>query len=295
MEYPLEHHDVQTNGIRLHVVQCGPTDGPLVMLLHGFPEFWYGWRYQIPALATAGYRVWAPDQRGYNLSDKPRRIRDYVLPQLAADVVGLIDAAGREKASIVGHDWGGIVAWQLATYHAPCIERAVILNVTHPAVIPHAFLRLPDQLLRSWYVLFFQLPWVPQLLLRLGGARQLLLRTSAPGTFTEEALLHYRAAWLQPRALPSMLNWYRAFRYTLGHQQPKPCVTVPVQILWGKRDVFLNAKLAELSLALCEQGQLHYFPGTTHWIQLEQAAAVNQRLLDFFAAGQPSQAAPRVR
>ncbi|GGF14567.1 alpha/beta fold hydrolase [Hymenobacter cavernae] len=280
MRYELEHHYVWTNGVTLHVVQCGPSDGPLVILLHGFPDFWYGWRHQIEPLAAAGYRVWVPDQRGYNLSDKPLRIREYTLPTLANDIVGLIDAAGREQASLIGHDWGGIVAWYLATYHDTRIRNTSILNVPHPAVLPGAFLRIPDQLLRSWYIYFFQLPWLPEQFIQRKGP-ELLLGMSHRGAFRQADLQRYRAAWMRPRALTGMIDWYRAFRYTLGNQEKEPRITVPVQIIWGKQDVTLNAKLAELSIRFCENGKLHYFPDATHWVQLEKPTEVNELLTSF--------------
>src|SRR5437879_4698652 len=153
---------IATNGIRLNVAQAGPPDGPLVILLHGFPEFWYGWRKQIPALAAAGYRVWAPDQRGYNFSDKPPDVRDYTLDKLAADVAGLIEAAGRQRAIIVGHDWGGAVAWWLAANNPERVERLVIINVPHPLVMRRLILRDPRQTLRSWYMFMFLLPRLPE-------------------------------------------------------------------------------------------------------------------------------------
>ncbi|QKG54578.1 alpha/beta hydrolase [Hymenobacter sp. BRD67] len=287
MDYPLEHHIVYTNGQQLHVVQCGPVAGPLVILLHGFPEFWYSWRRQLPALASAGNRVWAPDQRGYNLSDKPAGSRAYRLPTLAADIIGLLDAAGRPQAAVVGHDWGGLVAWYLATYHADRLRRVMILNVPHPAVLPRAFWRVPGQLLRSWYIFFFQLPWLPEKLFRRRSWHfgvQSLLRTSRPGTFSVADLERYKQAWAQPQALTSMLNWYRALRYGAGMPRQRPVrVNVPVQLIWGRQDVFLAARLAELSIALCAQGQLHYFPQATHWVQLEEAEAVNSLLTGFLA------------
>jgi pimeloyl-ACP methyl ester carboxylesterase len=288
MEYALEHHQVPTNGLQLHVVQCGPLDGPLVILLHGFPDFWYGWHKQLRVLAAAGYRVWVPDQRGYNLSDKPSGIRPYTLPTLAADIIGLIDAAGRPQASLVGHDWGGIVAWHLATYHASRISRAAILNVPHPSVLPVGFVRLPTQLLRSWYVFFFQLPWVPEQMIRRHHWRlgvQGLRAASHPGTFTAADIALYKTAWAQPRALTSMLNWYRAFRYGLGQEQeggPRR-VHIPIQIIWGKQDVALDARLAVLSQRLCDQAELHYFPEASHWVQHDEAAEVNALLVKFLA------------
>jgi pimeloyl-ACP methyl ester carboxylesterase len=130
----LEHDYVQTNEIRLHVVQAGPRSGIPIVFLHGFPEFWYGWKKQIPTLAEAGFRVIVPDQRGYNLSDKPKGIRNYRLDELVKDIVGLIDSLEYEKVNLVGHDWGAIVAWTLAYQHPKRLQRLSILNVPHPVV-----------------------------------------------------------------------------------------------------------------------------------------------------------------
>ena len=154
MTETLEHIEVQTNGISLHVAQAGPEDGPLVIFLHGFPEFWYGWSKQIAFFAEQGYRVWAPDQRGYNLSDKPQGTRAYRVDTLAADVLGLIAAAGRERAFVVAHDWGGGVAWQAASMAPERIERMVVLNCPHPAALLWQLRKSPAQMLRSWYILF---------------------------------------------------------------------------------------------------------------------------------------------
>ena len=283
MAYALEHHYVATNGVQLHVVQCGPADGPLVILLHGFPEFWYGWRQQLPALAAAGFRVWAPDQRGYNLSDKPGRVRDYAIDELAADVLGLITAGGHPTAAIVGHDWGAAVAWYLAAHHPERIRQVAILNVPHPQVLGRALRRRPGQLFKSWYIFFFQLPWLPQALARLRGwwlARQALRRTSQPGTFGTADLALYQAAWAQPGAMRSMINWYRAAARFAGRLGAAGQVTMPVHIIWGRHDAFLQPELARESLAFCRDAQLTYLP-TTHWVQHEAAADVNNLLLAF--------------
>ena len=284
MDYPLTHHYVPTNGLRLHVVQAGPADGPLVVLLHGFPEYWASWRAQLAALAAAGYRVWAPDQRGYNLSDKPPGIAAYTLPTLAADIIGLLDAAGVAQASIIGHDWGGIVAWYLAAHYPGRVARATIMNVPHPAVVAPNIWRVPGQLARSWYIAFFQLPGLPERLIRRRNWRfgsQSLQGTSRPGTFSAAEVARYKVAWAQPGALTAMLNWYRALR--VPSEAPWPRIQPPVQIIWGKKDAFLDARLARFSLQACAHGQLHYFPNATHWVQLEEAAAVNELLLTFLA------------
>ena len=284
MEYPLEHHDVQTNGLRLHVVQCGPADGPLVVVLHGFPEYWETWHKQLPALVAAGYRVWAPDQRGYNLSDKPRGIRSYTIPVLAADVIGLIDAAGRRQAHIISHDWGAIVSWYSAAQYPERLASTTIINVPHPAAEAKNLWRVPSQLFHSWYMVFFQLPWLPEQWFRRRNwwvGRRFLAGTAHPGTFSPQDVERYVAAWAQPRALTSMLNWYRGLRYAGRLQWPR--IKGPLQVIWGKQDVFLKARMAELSMSQCANGQLHFFPDNTHWVHLENPEAVNELLLKLMA------------
>lgn len=284
MQSQVEHHHVTANGIRLHVVQAGPQDGPLVILLHGFPEFWYGWRAQIPFLAEAGYRVWAPDQRGYNLSDKPKGIASYNLDELAADVVGLIDAAGREKACLVGHDWGAAVTWWTAARYPERLERMVIINVPHGKVMQQHLRRNLAQLRKSWYIFFFQLPWLPEALARRRNWRQVsrvLLGSSRPGTFDPADMERYRHAWSQPGAYTAMVNWYRA----LVRKPPRPPasarISVPTLMLWGARDAFLGRELAQPSIELCDDGQLEFFEQATHWVQHEEPERVNGQILEF--------------
>jgi pimeloyl-ACP methyl ester carboxylesterase len=158
----LEHSYIETNGIKLHVVQAGPKSGVPVVLLHGFLEFWYGWRHQIPALVEAGCRVIIPDQRGYNLSDKPKGVKNYEVFTLAEDIIGLINALGYEKVNLVAHDWGAMVAWTLANKYPERLHRLSIMNVPHPAVMQKFLRRDLEQIRRSWYVFFFQLPWLPE-------------------------------------------------------------------------------------------------------------------------------------
>ncbi len=281
----MTHTTVDTNGVRLHVVQAGPETGPLVLLLHGFPEFWYGWKAQIDVLAEAGYRVWAPDQRGYNLSDKPDGIDAYQLDTLVADVVGLIDAAGRQKAIIVGHDWGGIVAWWLAVSHPERVERLVILNVPHPAVTRTFIRQYPEQLLRSWYIAFFQLPVLPEWIMGINRSAMLArtLRTSSrPDTFSPNELEQYRTAWSQPGAVRSMINWYRALIRRPLARRPSVRVTMPTLIIWGIHDQFLKRELAQASLRLCDDGRVEYLD-TTHWVQHEAPQRVNELIKVFTA------------
>jgi pimeloyl-ACP methyl ester carboxylesterase len=283
----MEHQQITANGINLHVVQDGSSTGQLVILLHGFPEFWYGWRRQIPHLATAGYRVWAPDQRGYNLSDKPDGIAAYTLDELAADVIGLMDAAGQEKVFVVGHDWGAAVAWWVAAKYPARVARMVVINVPHGTVILEHLRRNPRQMLKSWYMFFYQLPWLPETLARLrdwNAPAQTMRGSSRPGTFTDGDLDTYRQAWSQPKAFTSMLNWYRALMQKPSAPIPNPRITVPTLLIWGAQDRFLGRELAQPSIDLCDDGRLVFFEGATHWVQHEEADRVNE-LIDTFLRG----------
>lgn len=276
------------NGIRLHVVEAGPPDGPLVLLLHGFPDFSWGWRYQLEPLAAAGYRVVVPDQRGYAQSDKPRGLDAYRLDVLVADIVALAEACGGGRFRLVGHDWGGIVAWETAIRYPERVEQLVILNAPHPDIGYYVVRRQPRQLLRSWYVGFFQLPVVPEFLLRLRGfafLRRALRASARPGTFSRDDLNRYIEAWSPPGTLTAMLNYYRALRRK-AHRVPVARVASPTLILWGVRDAFLERIVAELSLRVCEEGLIQYVETATHWVLIEEATTVNAALLDFFRAGQ---------
>jgi pimeloyl-ACP methyl ester carboxylesterase len=270
----------------LNAVTAGLEDGPAVVLLHGFPEFWYGWRRQIGALADAGFRVIVPDQRGYNESSKPADIRDYRISELTADVLAIADQIGREKIFLVGHDWGAAVAWNTAMRHPERVSKLAILNVPHPAVMLRALRTKPRQMLRSWYILFFQIPGLPEFLLSRKGfesCAEALEKTSRAGTFLAEDLARYRSAWSKPGAITAMVNWYRS----LLRDMPDPKsvavrVKVPTRILWGSKDAFLLEEMAAESLAYCESGELFDFPDATHWVQHEEAPRVNQLLIEFF-------------
>jgi len=281
----LEEKHISTNGVKLHVMQAGPEEGSLVILLHGFPEFWFGWRGQIHPLARAGFRVWVPDQRGYNLSDKPQEISAYHIEKLARDIVGLIDVAGEEKAIIVGHDWGAAVAWHLASCYPERVTKLVVMNVPHPMVMMKTLKKSLSQLLKSWYMFFFQIPRLPEWLLgrnKAQGVSELLRRSGKPGTFNSEDLAYYHEAWIQPGALTGMINWYRcAIRSGFGDQGKLPRLTMPTLMLWGKKDIALSSKMAQESIDLCEDGELIFFEDATHWVQHDEADAVNQLLIDF--------------
>jgi pimeloyl-ACP methyl ester carboxylesterase len=280
----LEEVSFQNGSIKLHAVSAGPTDGPVVVLLHGFPEFWRGWRYQIEPLAAAGYQVILPDQRGYNLSDKPAGVASYAITHLVSDVIAIADQLGREKIFLAGHDWGAAVAWTAALLHPGRIAKLAVLNVPHPSVMRRFLESNRRQLRRSWYMFFFQLPWLPEAAFRARNfdmGTSALVRSSRPGTFSEEDLAQYRAAWSQPGALSAMIHWYRAaFRH-----RPRIAdhtVHVPTRILWGERDAFLLAEMAQASLRYCDNAELFTFADASHWLQHEQPARVSELLIDFF-------------
>ena len=280
-DLPGESVAVDTNGISLHTRQAGPEDGPLVVLLHGFPEFWYGWHRQIKPLADAGYRVIVPDQRGYNRSDKPDGVDSYRIETLAADVVGLLDAADRETAAVAGHDWGAAVAWWLALSYPERIESLTAVNVPHPTVMETTLRNSLSQLRKSWYMFAFQLPALPEAISTANNCRVLrrgLTNSSRPGTFSATDLERYRAAWQQPDALTAMINWYRAMgRYR--PQPPRQQVSVPTLVMWGRQDEFLASTMADESLDYCDDAELVSFPSATHWVLHEEPEETTDALL----------------
>ncbi|HAY84537.1 MAG TPA: alpha/beta hydrolase [Chloroflexi bacterium] len=282
-QYASNYLDV--NQVRLHYKTAGPAGGEPILLLHGFPEFWYGWRSQIPALAAAGYRVIVPDQRGYHLSDKPRGPRNYDIDLLARDVIALIDALGLEQVQLAGHDWGAMVAWWVAMHYPERVSRLAVLNVPHPYVMVQNILHNRIQRRKSWYVYFFQLPWLPELILssrRHKRALRMLEKGGLPGSFIAQDLACYQQAWSQPRTWTGMINWYRATKRWIGGKIPSTKVQVPVLIIWGKNDGALESVMAEESLAFCLAGRLEWVPEATHWVQHDAAEKVNNWLLDFF-------------
>ncbi len=281
---------ITTNHIKLHVLTDGPENGIPIVLLHGFPEFHYGWRKQIPALTTAGFRVIVPDQRGYNLSDKPKGVSAYDVNILAEDIIGLFDHYGIQKARLVGHDWGAIVAWTLALNHPERLEKLAILNVPHPDVITRFIVHNPGQRKKSWYVFFFQIPLFVEWMLRKNDFEYLarmLTRSGRRNTFTEADVVEYKKAWTQKGALTAMLNWYRSiFRRSLKYafqpiKIPIRRVTVPALMLWGKHDVALSHEMVQPSIDLCDNGRYVTFDKATHWVQHDEAEEVNKHLIEF--------------
>ena len=285
LEVSLTHRMVEVEpNVRLHCVEAGAASGPLVVLLHGFPEFWYSWRRQIPPLAAAGFHVLALDMRGYNLSDKPRGVRAYTTDVLARDVARVLDACGAERASVVGHDWGAGVAWSFAMLYPQRLERLAILNVPHPLRF-RTGLRTLRQLRKSWYIFFFQLPWLPELLARAGKyayLRRGLGGGTRPGAFPPEDIERYVEAIAQPGALTASINYYRALiRYGLRSMRQLRRIDAPVLVIWGERDRYLGRELAQPHVAWVPHVHVERLSDAGHWVQNEQPDRVNELLLTF--------------
>jgi len=280
----IEHRFMEVNGVKLHVAKAGPKNGELVILLHGFPEYWKGWQKQIAGLANKGYRVWAPDQRGYNISDKPKNKSEYRIDQLAEDIKELILVSGREKVILVGHDWGGLVSWYVGRKFPSLIKRLIILNAPHEAAMKKEIQQHLSQVLKSSYIGFFQFPWLPERTAGLFNWRvlsSLLTSSSREGTFSKEDLIEYRNAWSHPQAIRSMINWYRANLFHMELASLSNMVSVSTLLIWGARDRFLNRELALKSLDFCEEGCVVFFENSTHWVHLEESGRINQLITKF--------------
>jgi pimeloyl-ACP methyl ester carboxylesterase len=280
----LKHRYADLGDMRLHYVEAG--EGPLVLLLHGFPQFWYEWRHQIPALVEAGFRVVAPDMRGYNLSDKPPGVGAYRVQVLARDVERLILACGEQTAAVVGHDWGAIVAWFAAMRYPERVGRLAILNVPHPARFLDGLLS-PQQLLRSSYVFFFQIPWLPEEVIRAGNftlLRSVLRRDPVrPGALTAEDIERYTEAMARPGVLTATLNYYRALlRHPRDTQALLGRIEAPVLVIWGEKDRALSRWLADPPLPWVPNLlRVERLPEASHWVAEDRPREVNALLLDF--------------
>jgi pimeloyl-ACP methyl ester carboxylesterase len=273
------------NGVTLHVVEAGRAEDPLVILLHGFPEYWWGWRHQITPLAEAGYHVVVPDMRGYNESDAPHEVADYTLDVLAADVVALADAFAAERFHLVGHDWGAVIGWWVAARYPARLKRVVVMDGPHPDVWAKQATRHPTQALRSTYVALFQLPWLPEVTLGsfdFAGLREMMQGTAKPGAFEPGALDHYAQAWAHPGSLTAMLNYYRALRVRPKPDEPAR-IAPPTLVLWASDDSALEKHVADAGLALCNDGQLELIKGASHWLHLEQPKRVTDRIIEWLA------------
>jgi pimeloyl-ACP methyl ester carboxylesterase len=279
---------VQTNGISLEVDQCGSGDR-LALLLHGFPESKFSWRYQMPLLAKLGYRVWAPNLRGYGRSSRPTRVRDYHIDQLLADVAGLIDASGARETVLIAHDWGAIIAWMFAIRKVRPLSRLVIMNVPHPSCLQRE-MRTVAQLRKSWYMFFFQIPWLPEAMLKSRGAeaigRAFTEMAIDKSRFPTNVVQEYRQNAVQPGALRAMINYYRAGMRAGSAMFPDPAnVDVPTLMIWGEDDTALGKATTFGTDKYVRDLTLRYLPGVSHWVQQEAPEKVNA-MLEAWLTGQ---------
>ncbi len=277
------HDSIAANGINLHYVAQG--HGPLVLFLHGFPEFWYSWRHQIPEFAR-DYRVIALDLRGYNESDKPEGVEAYRMSELLADILGVLDGLGCDRCFLVGHDWGGAIAWQFAYAHPERVEKLAILNAPHPAKFA-ASLQTPEQLLRSWYVFAFQVPLLPELCLQFADyaaiSNAFLAEAVDKRAFTPADLDAFKDAAARRGALTAAINYYRAALGEATRERRWEMLRVPTLLIWGENDSFLSKELTEGTAAYVRDLTLKFIPNCSHWVQQERPELVNQYLREFFS------------
>ena len=278
------HHFTPLGDLTLHYVAAGA--GAPVVLLHGFPEFWYSWRRQLIALATAGLRAIAPDLPGYNESDKPQPVKRYRVRALVADLAQFIGNVAGGPAVVVGHDWGGLLAWRLAATHPELVKKLAILNAPHPAAYRETLRRDPLQWFRSAYVFFFQLPVLPEALIRAGDfallARAWRGQPVRPGAFTEDDIVRYKQALRPPGALTAPLNYYRAaLRFARDIYGPPQTIDVPTLVIWGQRDPYLGVRLLDDLPRWVPDLRIERIPDASHWVQNDVPERVNRLLIDF--------------
>ncbi|OWY67438.1 epoxide hydrolase [cyanobacterium TDX16] len=281
LEGTWQHEYIISNGLRLHYVTQG--EGPLMLMLHGFPEFWYSWRHQIPEFAK-DYKVVALDLRGYNDSDKPKAQSAYVMAEFIKDIEGVIKGLGYDKCILVGHDWGGAIAWSFAYAHPEMVERLIVLNIPHPAKFAEGF-RTPQQLLKSSYMFLFQLPVLPEMLLQAGdyqaienGLKGMAVNKSA---FTPEDIDAYKDAAAKRGALTAALNYYRNMLQQ-GMTNPNwGVLNVPTLMIWGEKDTALGRELSYGTATYVNPFQVRYIPDASHWVQQEKPELVNEYMREF--------------
>lgn len=283
---------VEANGQRFELAECG-QGSKLAILLHGFPELNFSWRHQIALFVEQGYRVWAPNMRGYGASSKPEGVDAYAVDNLVADVGALIDAAKAEapatEVTLVAHDWGAVVAWNFAIRKVRPIDRLVIMNAPHPMCAARE-IRKWRQLRKSWYIFFFQIPRLPEWLLLANDARAVRRAFSDTATnkenFPPADLDIYAAAAQRPGAIRAMVNYYRALmKYRDGNAAKlgSGVVEVPTLVIWGENDVALGIELLDGMEQWVPNLTLHRLPGISHWVQQDAPGDVNRLLGDWLS------------
>jgi pimeloyl-ACP methyl ester carboxylesterase len=292
LDSSIRHGYAQVGGVRLHYAERG-SGGRLVILLHGFPECWYSWRHQLMALGEH-YTVVAPDMRGYNLSDKPARVEDYKINLLVDDVLGLVRHFGEKQAAIVGHDWGAGVSWAVAQMHPEYVWKLVALQVP-PIAVWRANLTL-RQALRSWYMLFFQLPRLPEWLMSVKDfafiERAFKKTVARPGTFTDTDIAVYKKALREPGALSAAVNYYRANVFSLFAKRKRSQeelsdgrIRVPTLFIYGEQDhAIVPETVRDVKSYIDAPYREVRIKQSAHWVQNEAAEEVNAALSSFLAA-----------
>jgi pimeloyl-ACP methyl ester carboxylesterase len=278
---------VEGNGQTFELATAGEGNR-LALCLHGFPELHYSWRHQIPALVDMGYTVWAPSLRGYGGSSKPEDVDSYRLKSLMQDVAALIDASGAEDVTLIAHDWGAIIAWHFAILKVRPLTRLVIMNVPHPRCAQRE-MKHWYQLRKSWYIFFFQLPWLPEKLLGRNRAQPVKEAFSKMAVdksrFPESDLQHYADAASRPGALRSMINYYRALLRTKDAGEiGDAMVEIPTLMIWGEEDTALDIRCTAGTEKWVPDLELHRLPGVSHWVQQEAPEKVNAILRKWLAA-----------
>jgi pimeloyl-ACP methyl ester carboxylesterase len=278
------------NGLRMRVARAGQGER-LVVMLHGFPECWYSWRHQLRALAPQ-FECAAPEMRGYGETDAPEGVQNYRIEKLIDDVVGLIGVLGRERAVVIGHDWGGMVAWGLALMRPEVVERLCVMNCPHPAKFLANVRSNPRQMMRSWYMAFFQIPFLPDALLRMNGAALVArtIRSTAfnKAAFSDEDLAYFRRAFTNPYSATAAINYYRALRRRDFLRQPRSDhwlgrkIAAPTLLIWGEHDVALGKELTyDMEGLFAGPFEVKYIPDSGHWVQQEKPELVNEYLAGF--------------
>ncbi len=275
---------VRANGLEFAYDEAGSGDN-IALCLHGFPESRFSWRHQLPALAAAGWHAIAPDLRGYGDTSRPVGRAAYTLRHLVDDAAALFDAFGARRRLLVAHDWGAVIAWQFAIERARPLDGLVIMNVPHPAVMRAVMRRSLAQLRRSWYIFFFQLPFLPEAMLgarRARGIGQAFVNMAVDKSkFPQTVLDHYRQNALRPGALTAMINYYRANFRQLGRANPTPRIDIPTLMIWGEQDTALGLELTEGYNVYVTDFTLKRLPGVSHWVQQEAPEQVNNQLRDW--------------
>lgn len=279
MDVKLTHSDVQINGIKLHIVSAGPENGEPVILLHGFPDFWIGWEAQLRDLAAAGFHVIVPDQRGNGSSDMPAGVMEYTQDKLVADVIAIADHFGFSRFNLAGHDFGAVVSWSLARRFPQRLKKLVIVNVPHPIAMLKYMSKHPSQILRSWYAFVFQVRGFSEWLSRFNNFS--LFKYPMSRNISAELLNRYVKVWSEKGRLEAMINWYRAQMQERPSKKYPAIVEVPLIIIWGKLDVHIDYRMAEMSLKYAPQSELHLVDGAGHFILQDKPDLVSYEMIKF--------------